>query len=463
MEETAVKGGGGGGPLQVNEHDFSDAIELFEDCKEDDSMLDAYTVPYEPTHIESSDDFEFHIPPQGTTYIQLPSSRLHIKARILDEAGNRMVDTDVGKVAYANLPVAAMFSRIDISLDGVPVPDLSNSYSNYKGYLETMLSYSKAAFEQNLITAGAFADTPENFNQFTFTGDADDPQYGNKGFGERSIQVGRSNTLEWMSPIHCDFFQMGKYFPPGVKITLRLTRSPNAFVICSSATTGGVATGAPRRFKLKIEQITLYMRHITMNASILSHHQRLLESKKKLYLPYKKTEIKVFGLAAGIDDIYLSSIINDNLPYSIILGFIKSTNFYGAYNRNCWFFENHDIDDIQLSVNGVQMPCKPYKPNFGDNNFTREYREFLDNTGISHGNVSNMMTPLLYKEGLCLWAWDLSPDMCNGYHFHPRRMGQVNLHTHFKTRLPEPITLVVMCLHHAKLILEKDKKTTYVS
>jgi hypothetical protein len=457
MEELATKGSGTGGPLQANENDLTDALELFKDYTDELSMLEGRNIPYDPIHPDGRDDFEFNIFPQGMTYIDLPQSRLHIKARILDEAGQRLVGADDAakrQTAYANLPVAAMFSRIDISLDGIPLSDLSNSYSNYKGYLETMLSYSNEAFDRNLCTAGAVVDTPRFFNNFTGTDGT------NEGFIERAKDVGDSNLLEWMSPIHSDFFQIVKYFPAGVKITVKLIRSSNQFVICSSATVGAGDNARPKQFQLKVEQITLYMRHITMNDAVLKHHQQLLKSGKKLFLPYRKNEITVFGLPNNIDNLNLASIINGVLPYTFIVGFIKSTNFYGSFQRNPWFFENFNIDELQFTINGVHTPCKPYKPRFNDNNFVREYRDLLDNTGIALGNMANMMNPKLYKDGLCLWAVDLSPDLCNGYHIHPRENGQVNLIVHFGTRLPEPVTIVVMSLYHAKLILGDKKITT---
>jgi hypothetical protein len=42
-----------------------------------------------------------------------------------------------------------------------------------------------------------------------------------------------------------------------------------------------------------------------------------------------------------------------------------------------------------------------------------------------------------------LFAYDLSGDLCNGYHKHPTDTGFVDIELHFKTALPDNITVVI--------------------
>jgi hypothetical protein len=432
----------GVGPFQVNQNDISsEATELFASKEDDLSMLDGRFIAYEPLLPNlDSDNYDFQIPLTGMTYLQLPNSRLYVKGKITQDDGTDMIAEDVGKVAFANMPLTAMFQRIDVTINGVPMTDLSNCHANYKGYLETMMSYSDEAVNGHLSSSAIVMDTPGFFGNFTGAAET------NQGFIERAVQVGKSKTFELMGPITgSDFFQIAKYFPPGVKLGIKFVKASNEFLICSAVA---------KRFKFKVEKVVLYIRHVVMSDALIHKHQTLLAGKKKLTMPYTKSEITTFNQSHGGHTFNMPSVIIDTLPRPVIFGFIKTANFYGAYAKNGWHFENLSIDNLFIKVNGVHIPATPYTPDFANNLFCREFREFHDNIGISHSRFSNMISPKFFKDGLCLWAFDLSPDMCNGWHLHPRKSGTLGIEVHFKNALTEPTTVVVFSQYDATLTLE---------
>ncbi len=49
----------------------------------------------------------------------------------------------------------------------------------------------------------------------------------------------------------------------------------------------------------------------------------------------------------------------------------------------------------------------------------------------------------MYKNNTSLFAYDLTPDLCNSYHNHIENSGFINLELQFKTALTENITLIV--------------------
>jgi len=432
------------GPLEMTESDLSPATELFSDPKDDLSMVEGRFIVYDPTN-NSDSEYDFTIPPTGMTYLQLSATRIYVRARIVQENGANIIADDEGKVAFVNMPLAAMFSRIEVSLDGSPQADLSNSYSNYKGFLETMMSYSQEAADNHLSGGIIIMDTPSFFNNFTGEDNT------NEGFQGRSALVGRSSVFELMGQLHSDFFQIKKFFPPGIKLTVRLTRAPDNFVICTSV--------PGKRFKLKVEKILLHVRHVTMSDALLNHHQKLMASDKKLIIPYSKTEIRAFTFNQS-SSINLTNVVQENLPRQIVFGFVRSANVYGSYTTNPWYFEHLDVDNLFITVGGVMVPSKPYTPDFNNNIYAREYRGFMDNIGLSTGNHANMISPALYNNGLTLFAHDLTPDMCNGFHQHPRRTGCINIEAHFRTQITESVTAIVMCIYPAKLELVKKKIVT---
>jgi hypothetical protein len=422
---------------------ISDPTDLFRDAKTELTQKDGRWIVYEPINLNSQDEFIFNIPPQGLTYLNLRLSRLQIEAKIVHEDNTDIPggdDGDSGKIAFLNLPGSSMFSNIDISLDGNPLSDLSNSYAHYKAYLDTIMSYSDSAAICHLRSAHFAMDDPGKFDVFNATND---------GFGDRASSVGASETFTINTPLYSDFFQIEKLFPPGVKLTLKLVRAPNKFVICTSL---------KKTYKIVVQSIKLWMRHITLFENIVQQHQRLLAADHPVILPFRKTEIVTFAFANNLNAISVKNMISGTLPRSVIIGFVHSDDFHGTFDTNAYNFRHLDIDFLQLDVGGVYLPPHPYKPDFTNNLYQREYRDFFDNIGISQANGGNMINSVLYKEGCTLFAFDLTPDLCNGFHVHPRHNGNITLDVHFKNPLKKAINVIAMCIYDAKLTLERKTK-----
>lgn len=52
----------------------------------------------------------------------------------------------------------------------------------------------------------------------------------------------------------------------------------------------------------------------------------------------------------------------------------------GAVDKNPFKFDNFDINYLNLRINGMSCPSKPYTPNFGAEFIARELRALYDNT-----------------------------------------------------------------------------------
>jgi hypothetical protein len=51
--------------------------------------------------------------------------------------------------------------------------------------------------------------------------------------------------------------------------------------------------------------------------------------------------------------------------------------------------------------------------------------------------------------GSTIFAFDLTPDMCNGYHRHSYRTGAITLHLGFAKPTAEPIQLLALSVYDA--------------
>ena len=61
--------------------------------------------------------------------------------------------------------------------------------------------------------------------------------------------------------------------------------------------------------------------------------------------------------------------------------------------------------------------------------------------------------------GCSLFAFDLSPDMCNGFHFHPKKTGNIDITLSFRVDFAQPIYVIVMASYDAYVTIDKFGNT----
>lgn len=69
-----------------------------------------------------------------------------------------------------------------------------------------------------------------------------------------------------------------------------------------------------------------------------------------------------------------------------------------------------------------------------------------------------MMTPGLFADGLTLFAFDLTPDLCGGYHMHNRRTGSIDLEVQTKTPLTDAVYAIALCTYDAQVLIRQNNK-----
>ena len=80
-----------------------------------------------------------------------------------------------------------------------------------------------------------------------------------------------------------------------------------------------------------------------------------------------------------------TSIRGDQLPEQIIIGVVEQTAFNGDVSLNALNFQNFDIREASLIVNGVHEPTELYKLNANAGDKVDMFANFVENTGISTG------------------------------------------------------------------------------
>jgi len=112
---------------------------------------------------------------------------------------------------------------------------------------------------------------------------------------------------------------------------------------------------------------------------------------------------------------------------------------------------------MSLRVDGVTTPSTPYSMDFSNNLFMRPFRALSDATGFSHSNAGNFISTEEYAEGNTFVAFDLTPDQCNGWHEHIRRMGTIDLEFTLAEATTEAINVIVYSNFENRIFIDKDK------
>lgn len=413
--------------LELSE-EMSDGLDIFSAPPEDTSVLFGKTVV---NHLvtalnENNNVFEFVVPSEGHDYTYLPYSRLEGEIKIIKTtAGGNVAVGANDLVAPINLMASALFRQAECELNGVQVSDLSSPLFHYKAYFETLLTYGIDAKSTHLRACLYHADTISK--EETMTDDC-------ASFKHRRLWIRQNadNILYFSTPIHIDFFDSKKYLIPGVTMKLKFFKNDDKFLLMSATDT----------WKVQIKSLVLKTRKLTIHPSIVEKHQELIQKQPALY-PIAQSRINNFTLNAGLSSTVLSGIFRGKLPRSIIIGLVKADAFHGSFDTNPWFFQPFGVSSVRLVINGIPTPTETFQPNFANGKCMDLYRHFLDNLGISHENESNMVTYEMFKTNTTLYAYDLSPDLCNSYHKHIETTGNINLDLQFSAALTDNVVVVV--------------------
>jgi hypothetical protein len=67
----------------------------------------------------------------------------------------------------------------------------------------------------------------------------------------------------------------------------------------------------------------------------------------------------------------------------------------------------------------------------------------------------------MYVNGASLFAWDFSPDKCNGFHWHKRDDGgHIDIELRFKEGLAKNITIMLFAVFDALVAIDRHSVCT---
>ena len=151
---------------------------------------------------------KFNVPGSGENYVDMINSFLHVTSKTTNEDGTDLASS--AAVGPTNLFLHSLFSQIDMHLNDKLITSSVNTYA-YRAYLETLLSYGKAAKDTQITASLWYKDTAGRMEDAAI-----DVVGANSGFKTCARIASESNSIDMMGKINDDLIVQEKLLFNGI-------------------------------------------------------------------------------------------------------------------------------------------------------------------------------------------------------------------------------------------------------
>ena len=333
--------------------------------------------------IETQDDFF------------LPSEAyLTIEGQLQKNDGTEYVDADV--VTLTNNALMYLFSNVKYKLSGQEVESLNNPGQGTSMF--GMLTYPDDFSKSSGLNQLWFKDTG--------TAAALDTNTGFKGrHGYIVVSPKPKGTFSFSVPLKHMFGFTDDYnkIVYGFKHEITLNRKDDSDAIFRAA--------AADEGRVHLTKCSLYMPHVIPNDIEKLHLYKIIESKATIDVGYRMRQCDTIAVPQSTSFSWRLSVKSSpEKPRWIILGF--QTNKDGNQEQNPAIFDNCNLKNAYVTLNSTRYPAVDYQLNFGQQKYSRMYKEAADfrknyfgmDELISNSNIN----PADYKTLFPLFVFDVS-------------------------------------------------------
>ena len=153
-------------------------------------------------------------------------------------------------------------------------------------------------------------------------------------------------------------------------------------------------------------------------------------------------------------------ITGAQLPEQVIVAIVSEDAHRGNIKKNPFKFDDYNISEASLVVNGVHEPHELYKLNKTLGDKVDMYANFLENTGISTDDREFGITMKDYYGGSFMMVWDRTPDKCNRFHRHIVDSGSISINLKTREAIQQTVTVVIYATYSKDLIIDGDRVLT---
>ena len=462
-------------------------VDLFSIPPTQQSLEKGRWIEYRPLSSVQNNDSAITFVIAGTDeYLDLSKTILVVEGKIIEGSGGAL-SSGQSSIAPVNNFLHSLFRQVDVYFNGKQVTPAMGTYA-YRSYLETLLNYDVSAKQSQLSSAMYYKDTAgqmdeagslpssmtiKNVTAVTSAGAGNDatlttenvsipvPGTGNQGFAKRHSFIENSKKFTLSGPIFTDVFMSDRLLINMLDLKVVLNRSYNEFCLMDKNST----TKYP---KAELTDVVLKIRKVKVDQAIRDSTEILLKQTPAIY-PVRRVVCKALSIAPGLPNVRLDNIFSGLVPTSFVFGLVDSNAYTGEYGKNPFNFKHYDVSTVTLSVNGEEIPFKQLRlkfPNTKNNreknvDFIQAYNTLFSGTGKMFSNMGLDIARDDYPQGYTLFAFDLTPDMCNtADYFNTVQRGTLSVDLTFETDTPEAISMV--CYSDFENIIRIDSERNVI-
>lgn len=357
--------------------------------------------------------FEFKIN-SGKTYLDLKSSFLTVRCKIVDSKGDVVKPGGATRVAPINLAGMTLFRQCQLSIGGDLVWE-SGSAMHLTSYVHTLMSYDDA-YKESVLSAAGFTN-------------GDDGTDTDKGYLER-CKWAENGTMEFSSSLIIPLFMQPRAIPSYTDI--RLLLYPNTDKITCEQRGGAVT----ENYRIVFEELTLSLKHLILHDSALLSCDNLIREQNGITYPLRNLVSRVVFVSGGRRAIPEHLLFLSTVPRRLFVCQIPAANFNGSYSNSALHFDHFDISSIALETSaGDLIPLKPFNLQFTDQrSYTRPFMLMHHALGNVTSGSTNGIDMESFAKRNNIFAFDLTA--ANDGTSELLKMGETKLTASYSKNLP---------------------------
>ena len=451
-------------------------IDLFSVPPTQQSLERGRWIDYAPLSSVGNPDSAITYLIAGTDeYIDLSKTILTVTGKITAEGGATFTGGTQTSVAPVNNFLHSLFNQVDVYLNGKQVTPAMGTYA-YRAYIETLLNYDVSAKKSQLTSALYYKDTATQMDkvgslpssktitlkQASVSGASADvevsipvPGTENQGFAKRSEFIRNGKQFVLSGPIFSDIFMNDRLLLNMVDLKVMLNRSNPKF--CQMDLSGSGSSTPQVKPEVKLTDVILKIRKVKVDQAVSDGIERMLKQTPALY-PVRRVECKILTVPSGLPTTRQDNIFSGIIPKTFVVGFVAVDAASGSYTKNPYNFAHFGVTSVSLTANGEEIPFKQLTlkyPKDADGkidttagedaelDFDEAYNTLFSGTGKIYSNAGLDIDRDDYPGGYALYAFDLTPDMCNSTeYFNTVQRGSLSLALTFDKATVHPLAMV---------------------
>ena len=390
----------------------------------------------------------------------------------LSDGKSKLTGGGQTNVAPVNNFLHSLFKQVDVYLNGKQVTPAMGTYA-YRSYIETLLNYDVSAKKSQFSSALYYKDTATKMEEtgslptekeITYV-EADThsgssarspkqvsipvPGKGNQGFAKRHKFIKNGIQFVLSGPIFSDIFMNDRLLLNMMDLKVVLNRSSDPF--CLMDKNGDDALLEPR---VHLTDVVLKIRKVKVDQAVSDGVERMLKQTPALY-PIRRVECKILTISENLPTVRHDNIFSGIIPKSFVFGLVDVDAANGVYGKNPYNFQHFGVTNVSLTANGQEIPFKQLTLKYPKDvdgkvdaatdeelDFDEAYNTLFSGTGKIYSNAGLDITREDYPGGYTLYAFDLTPDMCNSTdYFNTVQRGSLTLALTLKKQA-HPIAMV---------------------